>query len=160
MLMNIMSLPTAKAFAIASLFAASALVAAQEAATPNPKATEVWTPAPPVVTPGATMGAPPSDAIILFDGKSLSEWVSAQDHTPARWFVRGGDLVVNKAPGVGNIETRRRFRNYQLHIEWRIPADVTGSDQARGNSGVFLASTGPGDSGYELQVLDSYRNRT
>lgn len=160
MLMNIMSLPTAKAFAIASLFAASALVAAQEAATPNPKATEVWTPAPPVVTPGATMGAPPSDAIILFDGKSLSEWVSAQDHTPARWFVRDGVLVVNKAPGVGNIETRRRFRNYQLHIEWRIPADVTGSDQARGNSGVFLASTGPGDNGYELQVLDSYRNRT
>jgi hypothetical protein len=158
--MNIMSLPTAKAFAIASLFAASALVAAQEAATPNPKATEVWTPAPPVVTPGATMGAPPSDAIILFDGKSLSEWVSAQDHTPARWFVRDGVLVVNKAPGVGNIETRRRFRNYQLHIEWRIPADVTGSDQARGNSGVFLASTGPGDNGYELQVLDSYRNRT
>ncbi|HEX5209426.1 MAG TPA: DUF1080 domain-containing protein [Steroidobacteraceae bacterium] len=155
-----MSLPTAKAFAIASLFAASALVAAQEAATPNPKATEVWTPAPPVVTPGATMGAPPSDAIILFDGKSLSEWVSAQDHTPARWFVRDGVLVVNKAPGVGNIETRRRFRNYQLHIEWRIPADVTGSDQARGNSGVFLASTGPGDNGYELQVLDSYRNRT
>lgn len=160
MLMNIMSLPSAKAFAIASLFAASALVAAQEAATPNPKATEVWTPAPPVVTPGATMGAPPSDAIILFDGKSLSEWVSAQDHTPARWFVRDGVLVVNKAPGVGNIETRRRFRNYQLHIEWRIPADVTGSDQARGNSGVFLASTGPGDNGYELQVLDSYRNRT
>ena len=160
MLMNIMSLPSAKAFAIASLFAASALVAAQEAATPNPKATEVWTPAPPVVTPGATMGAPPSDAIILFDGKSLSEWVSAQDHTPARWFVRDGVLVVNKAPGVGNIETRRRFRNYQLHIEWRIPADVTGSDQARGNSGVFLASTGPGDDGYELQVLDSYRNRT
>lgn len=160
MLMNSMSLPTVKAFGIASLLAASALVVAQEAATPNPKATEVWTPAPPVVTPGATMGAPPSDAIILFDGKSLSEWVSAQDHTPARWFVRDGVLVVNKAPGVGNIETRRRFRNYQLHIEWRIPADVTGSDQARGNSGVFLASTGPGDDGYELQVLDSYRNRT
>ena len=53
-------------------------------------------------------------------------------------------MEVNKAAGVGNIETRRKFRDYQLHIEWRIPANVTGSDQARGNSGVFLASTGPG----------------
>jgi hypothetical protein len=69
-------------------------------------------------------------------------------------------MVVNKASGVGNIETRRKFRDYQLHIEWRIPADITGSGQARGNSGVFLASTGPGDAGYELQVLDSYRNST
>jgi len=67
---------------------------------------------------------------------------------------------VNKAPGVGNIETKRRFHSYQLHIEWRIPADITGSGQARGNSGVFLASTGPGDDGYELQVLDSYNNST
>lgn len=133
---------------------------AQEAAEPKPQDTEVWTPVPPVVTPGATVGAAPSDAIVLFDGKNLDEWVSAQDHTPARWFVRDGAMVVNKAPGVGNIETKRRFRDYQLHIEWRIPADVTGSDQARGNSGVFLASTGPNDSGYELQVLDSFHNST
>jgi len=151
---------TSKLFAAALLLGAGALAAAQKAARPDPKATEVWSPVPPVVTPGRTAGAAPSDAIILFDGRSLSRWVSAQDHTPARWFVRDGDMVVNKAPGVGNIETRLRFKDYQLHIEWRIPADVTGSDQARGNSGVFLASTGPGDSGYELQVLDSYRNRT
>ena len=151
---------TSKVLATAALLAASAVTLAQEAPTANPKATEVWSPVPPVVTPGATVGTPPSDAIILFNGKSLNEWVSAQDHTPARWLVRNGAMVVNKAPGVGNIETRRRFRDYQLHIEWRIPANVTGSDQARGNSGVFLASTGPGDSGYELQVLDSYRNGT
>ena len=149
-----------KLFATAILLALSAAAAAQQAAEQNPKDTEVWAPVPPVVTPGARVGAAPSDAIVLFDGRNLNEWVSAQDHTPARWFVRDGVMVVNKAPGVGNIETRRRFRDYQLHIEWRIPADVTGSDQARGNSGVFLASTGPADAGYELQVLDSYRNGT
>ena len=151
---------TSKLIAGAGLLALSALAAAQQASRPSPQDTEVWAPVPPVVTPGATTAAPPSDAIVLFDGKNLNEWVSAQDHTPARWFVRGGDMVVNKAPGVGNIETRRRFRDYQLHIEWRIPADITGRGQLRGNSGVFLASTGPGDAGYELQVLDSYRNST
>jgi hypothetical protein len=151
---------TPKVFATVFLLAVGTVALAQEAAQPDPKLTEVWAPVPPVVTPGATVGAAPSDAIILFDGKSLNEWVSAQDHTPARWFVRHGVMVVNKAPGVGNIETRRKFRDYQLHIEWRIPANITGSDQARGNSGVFLASTGPADAGYELQVLDSYRNGT
>ncbi|HEX5460523.1 MAG TPA: DUF1080 domain-containing protein [Steroidobacteraceae bacterium] len=150
---------TSSFFAAAFLLAAT-LAMAQQAGSPNPKDTEVWTPVPPVVTPGATVGAAPSDAIILFDGKNLNEWVSAQDHTPARWFVRGEDMVVNKAPGVGNIETRRKFRDYQLHIEWRIPADITGSGQGRGNSGVFLASTGPEDDGYELQVVDSYENGT
>jgi hypothetical protein len=55
---------------------------------------------------------------------------------------------------------RRTLRNYQLHIEWKIPENITGVDQARGNSGVFLAATGPGDDGYELQILDSYNNTT
>jgi hypothetical protein len=151
---------TSMLFATAILLALTVPAAAQQAAQPNPKDTEVWAPVPPVVTPGARAGAAPSDAIVLFDGRNLNEWVSAQDHMPARWFVRHGVMVVNKAAGVGNIETRRKFRDYQLHIEWRIPANVTGSDQARGNSGVFLASTGPADAGYELQVLDSYRNGT
>ena len=139
----------------------ASLCAQQPAATPakpNPHDTEVWTPEPKIVTPGATDSQPPSDAIVLFDGKNLDEWVSAQDHTPAQWFVHDGIVTVNK--GVGNIETKRRFKNYQLHVEWRIPENITGSDQARGNSGVFLASTGPGDDGYELQVLDSYNNKT
>lgn len=148
-----------KPFAFAVLLAFSASLSAQQVA-PKPQDTEVWTPVPPVVTPGDSSAAAPSDAIVLFDGKNLDEWVSAQDHSAAKWLVADGILTVNKAPGVGNIETRRRFTNYQLHLEWRIPANVTGSDQARGNSGVFLASTGPGDAGYELQILDSYNNKT
>jgi hypothetical protein len=128
------------------------------AATPRPEDTEVWEPVPKVVAPGATDAAPPSDAIVLFDGKNLDEWVSSRDKSPARWIVADGVLTVNKAGG--NIETRRAFRNYQLHIEWKIPENITGSGQARGNSGVFLASTGPGDAGYELQILDSYNNPT
>ena len=69
-----------------------------------------------------------------------------------------GILTVNK--DFGSIETKKAFTNYQLHIEWKIPADIAGSGQARGNSGVFLGSTGKGDSGYELQVLDAYKNKT
>jgi hypothetical protein len=132
----------------------------QAASSPGPKPadTEVWSPEPKVVTPGATCGAPPSDAIILFDGKNLDEWVSAKDKSPAQWTVADGVMTVAKS--AGNIETKHSFTNYQLHIEWRIPENITGSGQARGNSGVFLASTGPGDAGYELQVLDSYNNKT
>ncbi len=124
----------------------------------NPADTEVWKPVPKVVQTGATDGAPPSDAILLFDGKHLDEWVSVKDKSPAGWIVADGVMTVNKA--VGNIETKRRFTSYQLHLEWRIPTGITGEGQARGNSGVFLASTGPGDAGYELQVLDSFDNAT
>jgi len=124
----------------------------------DPKLTEVWEPVPPVVTPGATDAAPPSDAIVLFDGTNLDQWVSTRDKGPARWIVADGAVTVDKK--TGNIETKRSFRNYQLHLEWRIPAGITGQDQARGNSGLFLASTGTGDAGYELQILDSYNNKT
>ena len=125
---------------------------------PRPEDTDVWGPEPKVVTPGAQCTAPPSDAIVLFDGKNEDEWVSVRDKSPAKWTVADGVLTVNKA--AGNIETKRTFKNYQLHIEWKIPENITGSGQARGNSGVFLASTAPGDGGYELQVLDSYNNKT
>lgn len=124
----------------------------------KPEETELWQPVPAVVTPGTTCGAPPSDAIILFNGKNEDAWESVADKTPAKWIVAKGVLTVNKS--AGSIETRRTFKNYQLHIEWKIPADIAGSGQARGNSGVFLASTGPGDAGYELQVLDAYNNKT
>jgi hypothetical protein len=141
-------------------FAGAAAQGAQAVAAPapRPEETEVWEPVPKVVTPGATCAAPPSDAVVLFDGKNLDEWVSNQDKSPARWSVADGVLTVNKSGG--NIETKRAFRNYQLHIEWKIPENISGSGQARGNSGVFLASTGAGDAGYELQVLDSYNNAT
>jgi hypothetical protein len=127
---------------------------------PKPEDTEVWTPVPKVVTPAPAQsdGAAPSDAIVLFDGSNLDEWVSTKDKSQAKWTVADGVFTVNKA--AGNIETKRSFRNYQLHIEWRIPATIAGTGQARGNSGLFLASTGPGDAGYELQILDSYENKT
>ncbi len=125
---------------------------------PKPEDTEVWEPVPKKVTPGENNTAPPSDAIVLFDGKNLDEWVTNKDKSPAKWIVGDGVLTVSKTEG--NIETKRSFKDYQLHIEWKVPANITGSGQARGNSGVFLASTGPGDDGYELQVLDNYENKT
>jgi alpha-3'-ketoglucosidase len=124
----------------------------------KPEDTEQWTPVPIKVSPGEGAGAAPSDAIVLFDGHNLEQWVTAKDRSPARWRVENGTMVVDKA--AGNIETKRRFRNYQLHLEWKIPADITGEGQARGNSGLFLASTGPGDKGYEVQILDSFENKT
>lgn len=122
--------------------------------------TEFYTPVPPKVTPGiVTSVKPPSDAIILFDGKNLDNWVTADDTTkPADWNVSGGIMTVNKT--AGNIQTRQSFQDYQLHVEWRIPKNITGTGQARGNSGLFLASLGKGDAGYELQILDNYNNST
>ena len=137
---------------------ATTTAAASGARVPTrPEETEQWTPVPAIVTPG-TNGAPPSDAVVLFNGTNLDEWVLMKDKSPATWTLADGAMTVNKA--VGGIETKRSFTDYQLHVEWRIPTGITGKGQARGNSGVFLASTGPGDMGYELQVLDSYNNTT
>jgi hypothetical protein len=154
-----------KIFSLVALFATALPLLAQPPASPQgpkpkPEDTEVWQPEPKVVTPGAQTSTPPSDAIVLFDGKNLDEWVQSKDKSPAKWFVADGVMTVSKVKGVGNIETKRSFRNYQLHVEWKVPENITGEGQARGNSGVFLASTGAGDAGYELQVLDSYNNKT
>jgi hypothetical protein len=130
----------------------------EPAAAAKPEDTEQWKPVPVKVMPGANGGAAPSDAIVLFDGRNLDEWVMAKDGSPARWRVDSGTLVVDKT--TGNIKTKRLFRDYQLHLEWRIPADITGEGQARGNSGLYLASTGTGDQGYEIQILDSWENKT
>ena len=115
--------------------------------------TEFYTPVPPVVTPvSANTAAPPKDAVVLFDGKNLDNWVTTEDTTkPATWNVANGILTVNKTGG--NIQTKQSFQDYQLHLEWRIPKNITGTGQARGNSGLFLASIGKGDAGYELQIL-------
>lgn len=126
--------------------------------TMKPEQTEYYSPVPSVVTPGKTNSQPPSDAIVLFDGKNLNSWESAQDKSPARWTVHEGIMTVK--PGTGNIRTKQKFMDYQLHLEWRTPAKVTGTGQGRGNSGLFLASEGSGDAGYELQVLDSYKSST
>lgn len=144
------------------------LIPALEAATlrqrrlerPRPEDTEIWEPVPAVVTPDPApeRSAPPSDALVLFDGSSLDAWVNVRDGAPAGWSVAGGVMTVVKS--AGSIRTRRRFRDYQLHLEWRIPEDVTGKGQERGNSGVYLAFLGEEQGGYELQVLDSYRNQT
>jgi len=121
--------------------------------------TEIYSPVPPVVTPGKSCGNPPSDAIILFNGNNLDKWVLADDTTkPADWIVKKGIVTVKKTSG--NIQTRQTFTDYQLHIEWRIPKDIEGEGQARGNSGLFLASLGKGDAGYEMQILDNYNNST
>jgi hypothetical protein len=118
---------------------------------PPPSATEVWSPVPPVVS--APADGIPSDAIVLFGGKDLNAWESAKNpDQPAPWKVEDGALVV--APKTGDIRTKQRFGDIQLHIEWRVPADVTGSSQGRGNSGIFFMCL------YELQVLDSYHNPT
>ncbi|HEY0264265.1 MAG TPA: DUF1080 domain-containing protein [Granulicella sp.] len=133
---------------------------ATNAAKPKHEDTEFYQPVPPVVAPAATVGLPPSDAIVLFDGKDTLQWISAKDGTtPADWEIHDGVMTVKKG-GVGNIQTKQSFKDYQLHLEWKIPTSIEGEGQGRGNSGLFLASTGPNDAGYELQILDSYNNKT
>ena len=116
----------------------------------------MYTPVPKIVEPGNGC-TPPSDAVVLFDGKSLAQWVNAGDSSkPAGWVVQHGLMTVNKK--AGDIRTKDRFLDYQLHLEWRVPEHITGKGQSRGNSGVFLAIFPQG--GYEVQILDSYNNTT
>jgi hypothetical protein len=125
----------------------------------DPKATEYYSPVPKVVTPGNTAGDAPSDAIILFDGKNLDQWVATKDPTSSvKWTLVDNVMTVNKS--AGDIQTKQLFTDFQLHIEYRIPSNITGEGQARGNSGIFLASLPWGAGGYELQVLDNYNNST
>lgn len=125
---------------------------AQETADLPPEATEFYKPVPPKVDAGTKPAAPPSDAVVLFDGSDLEEWHNAADESQAAWNI-SGDVVTVK-PGAGNIETRQKFGDVQLHLEWRSPQEVVGEGQGRGNSGVFLMEQ------YEVQVLDSYENET
>jgi hypothetical protein len=95
-------------------------------------------------------GPPPSDAIVLFDGKDLSQW-KGEDGNAAKWIIRDGYMEVN---GTGSIMTKQEFGDVQLHVEWATPAKVEGDGQGRGNSGVYLQGR------YEIQVLDSFNNKT
>jgi hypothetical protein len=143
----------------AALLAGSALTAHAQQTAAKPEDTEYWTPVPAIVTPAKNMGEAPSDAIILFDGKNLDEWVATNDSTSAhKWKVADKAITVDKT--AGDIQTKRKFMDFQLHIEYRIPSNITGKSQARGNSGIFLAALPWGAGGYELQVLDNYNNPT
>jgi hypothetical protein len=104
---------------------------------------------PPVVDPGAP-GGPPADALVLFGGQDLAQWRNASGGE-AKWKVADGVAEVN---GTGNIVTKEEFGDLQLHVEWAAPAEVKGEGQGRGNSGVYLMGR------YEIQVLDSYQNKT
>jgi len=118
----------------------------------KPEMTEIWEPEVRIIQLGEEPGMPPSDAIILFDGNDINrEWVDSHGDT-TKWIIEDNTMVC--VPGSGVIKTRREFTDFQLHIEWRTPAESKGESQGRGNSGVFLQGL------YEIQVLDSYNNRT
>lgn len=119
--------------------------------TGDPKSTEVWEPIPKMVNPGSQNHLPPSDAIVLFNGKDLSEWTTMKGDA-AKWKIENNSMVVTKR--TGDIRSKRGFGDCQLHIEWQSPTLIEGEGQGRGNSGVFFMGQ------YEVQVLDSYNNRT
>jgi hypothetical protein len=116
----------------------------------DPKATEVWEPEPKVIT-GSYNGSAPSDAVVLFNGNNADAWWH-RDSTPVKWEMDSESMTVMR--GTGAIFTKEVFGDCQLHLEWATPTEIKGEGQGRGNSGVFLQNK------YEVQVLDSYNNRT
>ncbi len=127
-------------------------MSAQEVEPTKPEQTEFYEPVPPKVVPGKD-GTAPSDAIVLFDGTSLDNWISTKDSTAAKWILnKDGSMTVNNR--TGDIQTKQNFGSMQLHIEWKSPAEVNGDGQHRANSGVFLSGM------YEIQVLDNNNNDT
>jgi hypothetical protein len=138
----------------------AALAVAQERADKQQpwskyKVHEMTRPAPPVVTPGTPStqdqpGKPPSDAIVLFDGKNFDNWAADRGNGPVPWTIENGYAVSAKT----SIHSKQQFGDCQLHVEWFVPPTVTGASQERGNSGVFLMGR------FEMQVLDNYNNPT
>lgn len=122
------------------------------------KVHDIERPHPPVVEPGAAYGQPPADAVVLFDGKDASAWLESGTGpnrgktVPITWTVKDGYMESNH--GGGSIFTKAKFGDCQLHIEWASPAEIDGESQWRGNSGVLLMNR------YEIQVLDSWNNKT
>jgi hypothetical protein len=154
-----------------ALFAVGACCILMSLTTPSyalygdpPNDTHPWAvhdmlrPRPAVVTPGTgnppeQPGKAPSDAVVLFDGKDLSNWVAADDTgSPTKWIVV--DNAMQPVEGAGDIRSKQEFGDCQLHVEWATPAKAEGNSQGRGNSGVFFMGI------YEVQVLDSYQNET
>lgn len=117
----------------------------------KPADTEFWDPEVEKVDPGESNASPPSDAVVLFGENNLSQWESVEGED-AQWDVTGNYFTVK--PGTGAIQTKENFGSFQLHVEWRSPQEIVGESQGRGNSGIFLQGM------YEVQVLDSYDNRT
>jgi hypothetical protein len=124
-------------------------ICGMQAFSQDAKLTEDWTKKPTIVTPGCHQ-SPPSDAIILFQkAKDIANWESRGG--PAKWKTSFKKMQVN---GTGDIVTKEKFGDCQLHVEFRTPSKVSGDGQGRGNSGVYIQSQ------YEVQVLDSYINET
>src|SRR5687768_3759004 len=142
------------AIALVVLFGAWVIAQEQAAGGDGYEVHDMKRPQPAMVTPPAPdqPGKPPSDAIVLFDGKDLSKWKSKKGGGDAEWKVEND--YMEAAKGKGDIQTRDEFGDLQLHIEWMAPAQVQGKSQGRGNSGVFLMGL------YELQVIDSHDNPT
>jgi hypothetical protein len=119
----------------------------------KPEQTEFWEPQPRVVVPANEIGKAPSDATILFDGKSLTNWETVKDGSLVKWKLEDGAMTVVR--GAGSIRTKQSFGSFQLHIEWRSPMEPDSlKSQAKGNSGIFLQDR------YEVQVLNNYKNQT
>jgi len=142
------------------LLCAAALTATAQTAEPDwskkdwtkHETTEFYPPTPPIVTPAKKPGGAPSDAIVLFDGKNMGEWMMAADSSASKWKL--SDSVMTVAPHTGDLKTRRTFGSCQLHVEFKIPADSKNSKEwgDSGNSGVFLQER------YEIQIFDSWHN--
>lgn len=136
---------------LGALLAAVTTVAFAADELPPASATEAWSPKPPVIS--APAGAPPSDAVVLFDGKSLDAWAPVREGSPG-WAIEDGAMVVVPKKPANDVRTKQAFGDVQLHLEFRTSPEAKGSGQQRSNSGIFFMGL------YEVQVLDSYQNET
>jgi hypothetical protein len=145
-------------FVLSSTLIAGAFAPCYAAPDPNWVDHDRDRPLPPVVTPAINstddkVGKAPSDAVVLFDGADISQWVKLDDGSPTKWIVRDGYMECVR--GSGYVRTLQCFGDCQFHVEWCTPNPPHGEGQGRGNSGVFM-----GFDRYETQVLDSYESKT
>ncbi|MDY7395750.1 DUF1080 domain-containing protein [Aureibaculum sp. 2210JD6-5] len=129
----------------------AATVQNQEKEPTKPEETEIWEPKPPKIS--IDENGVPSDAIVLFDGKNMDEWIVDKDSTEAKWTLNNDGSMTVKS-GSGSLQTKRNFGDIQLHLEWKSPTEIVGEGQSRANSGVFIQQR------YEVQILDNNDNDT